>query len=202
MKPHQHSDKTPEQLAAQREHRLRARIARAYEKSGIVDKALGLAGDILDDPDVAKRTKGRIIQSVLANANRAAQGPGTTQIDARVGVFTAQDFLRLATTPAQQPLGTTGRGDALPTPSNSPSDTLLTGPSECRSPEAGVTGASEPDDGPPARVRSEEAPTPPAGPVGAPVPAETVGDGTTLRCPACGDRSGDEQHACPMQPEV
>lgn len=101
--PHQKTDKTPEELAQQREVRLRIRMANAYMKEGAVEKALGYMLSVLEMENVAHKTRTRVAQSILANAGRMGdRGPQVT-VDARSQQLTIADLARLA--PGIGPMG-------------------------------------------------------------------------------------------------
>lgn len=101
--PHQKTDKSPEELAQQREVRLRIRMANAYLKEGAVEKALGYMLSVLEMDSVAHKTRTRVAQSILANAGRMGdRGPQVT-VDARSQQLTIADLARLA--PGIGPMG-------------------------------------------------------------------------------------------------
>jgi len=192
--PVRRSDKTPEELAAQRALRLQLRIARALMKDetverdgqrrdvgNAIDEAIATLRETLRLPDSQARreTKNHAASTLLSAANRAAGNNPSTTINTGVQIAAA-DLLRLI--PAETPAGTTGCGlppaafsEALPTPTRDLQDVhRLSEPVD-----AGALPAGNPDDALPARVRSGDGTTPAAPPLAQTDATDGLGDPTT-----------------------
>jgi len=203
FRPHQHSDKTPEELAAQRARRLQNKIARALLKEdaagqGVVDEAVQVLRESMNDKSERRATRDNAAISLLREANKAAGNIPQFTLN-QGAVVDAAGLLRLVQ--SEQGGHTTGGTRDLSTPPDTiglpnpvPSD-------EPRSPRAGVTGDHEAKDGPPAGASSGDAPEATTPALASPVAAETVGDGL-LRCPDCHATWEDgHERACPVPKE-
>lgn len=115
FRSHQPSGKTPEDLAAQREHRLRARIANALlEEVGsdgtAVDEAVRTLRETMRTPEVRRATTDHAAGILLAQASNAAGNGASFTVQQGIQIDAAS-FLRAVQSAMVLP--TTGCGPAL-----------------------------------------------------------------------------------------
>lgn len=197
--PRRPSDKTPEELAAQRALRLQNRIARAILKEdeagqNAVDHAIQTLRDTLalPDPKARRETKGHAAQTLLSAANRAAGNNPSTTINTGIQIAPG-DLLRLVggdptpgTTGGSQ--GLPGASDPLPLPNAALHQGLPTPGRDLGLDGPQVTVNIDPDEATPEGVRSGDAQTPAAPPLPQTDATDGLGDPTEPRFlrPWCG----------------
>lgn len=201
FRPHQHSDKTPEELAAQRARRLQLRIARALLREDdagecAIDAAVKTLHDSCKDPAERGPTRNHAAETLLGNANKAAGNVPQTIINQgiRLDGPTLMGLVREGASgvPNSGSLVSHGEQPPLPAPTGD-----LQGDRRLEQPVIPPPiDAADRTDGPPERASSAPAPDgPPPAPV-SPEPTGTAGDPT--RCDRCHARTDDEPHQCPV----
>lgn len=209
FRPHQRSDKTPEELAAQRARRLQNRIARALLKQDdagdtAVDAAIQTLRDTLKDPKERRATKDNAALGLLREANKAAGN--LPQFTLQQGITLDAAALLRAVAPDGLPVPNSTSDVSsveqprLPIPTADLMAGLGDGLGDHCPPKAVVIGTAEPTDDPPDRVRSGPASAPTPDAPRQPEPARAQDDPMT-RCPACHARTDDEPHDCPVPEE-